>query len=194
MISADTAAGRSPHRRKHRFLGWQCRARQESMRKFGGKPGDAIVPTVRHAGSERDGRRIVTVLSRKPDCSSTPEMMHIAKRTRDPAQRREAAVRFFSAGYYQKPREFQDTLTGSFAPGASSATEIVDAERCTLTFSALGHCFVLSCRVRRLANDDPLRVATWWHNFLFNPNLHPGSEVLGFEPDWENSSEDNPFA
>ena len=31
---------------------------------------------------------------------------------------------------------------------------------------------------------------TYWHNFLFNPHLSPDVTVLGFEPDWSDSSAD----
>jgi len=31
------------------------------------------------------------------------------------------------------------------------------------------------------------------HNRLFNPALPPATEVLGFEPDWANSSSEPPL-
>ena len=41
-----------------------------------------------------------------------------------------------------------------------------------------------------LAPHDHLHQATIAHNRLFNPMLHPGTVVLGFQPDWEMSASD----
>ena len=37
---------------------------------------------------------------------------------------------------------------------------------------------------------NPIYAATMAHNRLFNPTLHPDTEVLGFEPNWDACSSD----
>ena len=58
-----------------------------------------------------------------------------------------------------------------------------------LTFEAYGQRFDLDCKVWKLSRRNPLYQATVAHNRLFNPALHPETEVLGFEPDWQTSTQ-----
>ena len=44
------------------------------------------------------------------------------------------------------------------------------------------------CKVWKLAKRNPLWEATWWHNYLFNPDLTADITVLAFEPDWDAST------
>jgi hypothetical protein len=111
----------------------------------------------------------------------------MAKKNMDPAQRRDQAMRYFSATYYQKHKEFSDVLTATFPPGSPGAAKIHAAGRCTLVFNAFGQKFDLDCKVWRLASHNALRQATLAHNRLFNPGIPNETEVLGFEPDWERS-------
>ena len=91
------------------FLRWQCRVRQIAMRENMGHPDDAITPELTLPGETEPTRHIITVLSKAPPFSKTPELQHMVKRTHDPAQRREKAVRFFSEIYYQKELEWRST-------------------------------------------------------------------------------------
>ena len=175
--------GLLPHAKRDAFLGWQCRSRQAAMRLLGGRPDGPLVPRVVLQGSERP-QQIVTVLCRKDECSVTPELIHMARRTADPAERHSNAVRYFSSTYFRSWRDFCDTITASFAPRSEAASAYVEAKACRLVFEAYSHVFDLICRVVRLEPAHPLRAATWWHNYLFNPKLHPDSEILGFQPDW----------
>lgn len=170
---------------------WQCLARQFAMRQHQGRPDSAVTPVLELPGRHRPVGPIVTVLNRVPEHSVTPELDHIAACTHDPAERLEQAVRFFSAGYYQKHREFSDILTATFPPNSVAATRILAVGRCKLLFDAYSQRFGLFCRVWRLADDSPLRSATLAHNRLFNPALRPDVEVLGFEPDWAESSSES---
>ncbi len=172
------------------FLRWQCRVRQIAMRDDAGRPDDAIMPEVTLAGAAEPMGRIVTVLARAPGHSVTSELMHMVRKTHDPAQRREQALSYLCATYYQDARQFSDILTATFLPGSAGAVRIRRAGTCTLRFEAYAQRFDLACRVWRLSRKNPLFEATWWHNQLFNPNLHPDTEVLGFEPDWSASTAD----
>jgi hypothetical protein len=170
------------------FLRWQCRVRQMAMREAMGRPDDAIMPMVTLPGSGEPMGRIVTVLSRNWAHSRTPELQHLYRQTNDPAQRREKALALFSAGYYQQAKEFSDTLTATFVPGSPGAEALLAAGRCRLGFDAYSQRFDLDCAVRRLEPAHPLYQATWWHNRLLNPDLHPDTVILAFRPDWESST------
>ena len=170
------------------FLKWQCRVRQIAMRDNHGRPDDAITPALFLPGEAEPMGHIITLLNKSPGYSVTPELLHMAKKTNDPAQRRDQAIRFFSATYYQKAAEFSDILTATFPPGSPGAAAIREAETVRLRFDAYAQVFDLNCRVWKLAPHNPLHQATFAHNQLFNPALAPDTEVLGFEPDWDAST------
>ena len=182
--SKATGSTAKSHPLRDVFLGWQCRVRQHAMREKRGRPDDAIMPTITLPDDAAPLGQIITVFNKLPLYSLTPEFRHMAKRTYDPAQRRDKALDFFSATYYQKPREFSDTLTSSFQPDSALADVIHTAQRVYLGFSAYAQQFTLYCNVSKLQNSDPLYQATWWHNHLFNPNLSAQAIILGFTPDW----------
>ena len=170
-------------RRKIAFLKWQCRVRQIAMRKAGGRPDAAIRPIAVLPGGKSCGR-ITTILLKRPAFSVTPEFRHMVSRTHDPAERREAAVRFLSASHYQKAEEFSDELAATFVPGAEFVETACRTGQCRLVFDVYSQKFDLACSVRVHGAHDPFRAAAYWHNRLFNPELRPDTVVLGFVPDW----------
>jgi hypothetical protein len=172
------------------FLRWQCRVRQMMMRDEQGRPGDPIMPALTLPDEAGPMGHIITVMSKAPQYSKTPELRHMVRKTIDPAQRRDAALTFFCETYYQRSDEFSDILTATFPPGSPGAARIRTAGRATLTFQAWGQRYDLDCRVWTLAEHNPLHQATYWHNLLFNPNLPSDTIILGFEPDWPRSSAD----
>lgn len=175
---------------KRAFLKWQCRVRQLMMRDAAGRPDDSITPAVILPGDPAPLGHVITILNKAPAASVTPELAHMDAKTNDPAQKRDAALRFFSATYYQKAAEFSDILTATFPPGSPGAAKIHAAGRARLLFDAYNQRFDLDCKVWRLAAHNPLHQATMAHNRLFNPALPPTTEVLGFEPDWAASTSD----
>ena len=170
------------------FLKWQCRVRQMMMRDNLGRPDDSITPALFLPGEEEPLGHIITLLNKSPSYAVTPELLHMAQKTNDPAQRRDQAIRFFSATYYQKAGEFSDILTATFPPGSPGAAMIREAETVRLRFDAYQQVFDLDCRVWRLGPQNPLHQATLAHNRLFNPALPHDTEVLGFEPNWDGST------
>ena len=163
------------------------------MRENFGRPDDAIKPRLTlNTDSEPIGD-IITVLSRTPSYSKTPEIRHMVQSIFDPSQRREKAIQFFSEIYYQKFLQFSDTLTAAFSPDSPVAEAICAAKASSLTFENYGQRFDLDCTVSKLTKKNPLFQATWWHNKLFNPHLLPGTVILGFEPDWSRSSAEPNF-
>ena len=137
---------------------------------------------------------VITLIHKRPEFSVTAELIHMAKKTMDLAQRRDQAVRFLSATYYQKYTEFSDILTATFEPNSIGVKSILQSESCLLMFDAFKQRYDLNCEVRRLNENDPFYRSTIAHNSLFNPNLHPKTVVLGFEPKWRESSSSNSFA
>ena len=170
------------------FLRWQCRVRQLAMRDADGRPDDAISPAVILAGESEPVGHIITVLNKSPGYSVTPELEYMSAKTNDPAQRRDQAIRFLSATYYQKASEFSDILTATFPPGSAGAARLRAADRVTLVFEAYAQRYELDCKVWKLTVRNPLRRSTVAHNRLFNPGLPGDTVVLAFEPDWNSSS------
>lgn len=175
------------HALMQQFLRWQCRVRQLAMRNNQGRPDDAITPSVTLPGQSEPIGHIITVFSKWGAYSKTPELKHMVKQTFDPAQRRDKALTFFSSTYYQKEREFSDTLSATFLPDSKGAAQLLEAGECSLLFAAYSQEYRLSCKVVKLSKQHPLYQSTWWHNLLFNPELHPDTIILGFEPDWDAS-------
>ncbi len=187
-ISPLIGGSLADHPLRDQFLRWQCRTRLLVMRDGQGRPDAPIMPDVFLPGEEETIGAVITILNKLPSYSVTPELLHMARKTNDPAQMRNQALQFFSATYYQKHREFSDILTATFQPGSPGAAKIREADRCTLVFEAYSQKFTLDCKVWRLAPHNALHEATMAHNRLFNPDLPAETVVLGFEPDWVASS------
>ena len=118
----------------------------------------------------------------------TSEFMHIVKKTHDPNLRQQGAIKLLSSVYYQYPKEFEDTLTATFALESELAQQFVKTGHCELHFEQHQQKFVLHCSVTDLAEDDAAYQLTFWHNRMFNPALPATIKVLGFKPDWQASS------
>ena len=169
------------------FLRWQCRIRQIAMRSHDGRPTSGMTALVSAAGRSDPVARIITVLCKRPEHSATMELRHMARRTHDPAERRESALKFLAERYYQSSHEFSDILTASFPTDSGTATALLGHRECRLAFEQFSQRFVVHCTVRRLSPNNPLREATFWHNLLFNPRLSSDCVILGFDPDWPKS-------
>ena len=183
---------RANEKLRDHFLGWQCRIRQIATRRQDGRPSSGMMPLAFAAGADTPVARIVTVLCKRPEHSVTMELRHMARRTHDPAERRESAIKFLAERYYQSAREFSDILTASFPPDSATAATFLEHRECRLEFEQFSQRFDLHCTVRRLSPNNPLREATFWHNLLFNPGLTADCAILGFEPDWPRSESDPP--
>lgn len=179
---------------KNAFLRWQCRVRQIAMRDKYGRPDEGSIADVTLEGQTEMFGSIITVMSKAPMYTKTPELKHMFLRTNDPAQRREKALQLFSETYFQKHREFSDFLTATFQPNSQGAETLVNAGRARLKFEAYNQTYELVCQIRRLGQGEPLYQATYWHNLLFNPNLSPEAVILGFQPIWDQCSADPPPA
>ena len=154
------------------------------MRRRDGRPSPGMQPQVLSAAGEELAPAVTTLLVRREPVSFAPEFRHLARRTHDPRDRREAALALLAERYYQHARDFSDLLTATFAAGSSLAADLVRQKRCVLAFDQDSQRYRLPCTVALLGRDDPRREETWWHNALFNPQLPPDVPVLAFAPRW----------
>ena len=178
-----TAAPRAERLRNH-FVGWQCRIRADAMRRHAGQPSPGMRPRLLNPAGDELAPAVTMLLVRREAVSFAPEFRHLARRTHDPRDRREAALALLAERYYQHARDFSDVLTATFAAGSTLAAELERAGRCTLAFAQDTQRYDLPCSVALLSPDDPHRDETWWHNALFNPQLPPDIPVLAFAPRW----------
>jgi len=185
------AGTRVEHIRNH-FLGWQCRIRQNAMRKAGGEPSAAMRPRVEASDGSEILPAMTVLIVEKPPCESTAEFQHICKRTQDPRQRYDAAIELLSSTYFQTPRAFDDGLTATFGPQSAPVDDLVAQQDCVLAFEQFNQRYRLPCAIEELPSTNPAWQATWWHNAMFNPALPPDTRVLLFRPDWLNAEADPP--
>jgi hypothetical protein len=174
------------------FLGWQCRLRQLAVREAGGRPTSGMRPVLRLAEDGPPLGTITTLILRRAPEEATAQFRHMARKTQDPAERYDAALKMLAAAYYQRPREFSDRITALFGPGSEIAEQALAAGRCRLEFAQYSQRYTLPCDLYALAEDDPAFQATYWHNALFNPALPAGIRVLAFQPDWALAEADPP--
>jgi hypothetical protein len=169
--------------REH-FLGWQCRIRQQAVRREGGRPSPGMRPKIVLGTNEVVAEAVTVLIAEDEPTVMTDQFRHIVKRTHDPRARYEAALRLLASAYYQHPENFADRLTALFGRGAVIVGRLVAAGRCVLAFQQHGQSYRLPCAIETLGEDDPAWQATFWHNAMFNAALPAHADVLAFEPDW----------
>jgi len=152
------------------------------MRQEGGRPGPEIRPQVARADGSVIAPAVTVLLVRREPAADGDEFRHIARRTHDPRERYEAAIRLLSSTYYQYSDEFSDTLTALFGADSAVANTLAEERECVLHF---GDAYRLPCSVSELFPHAPAYQATYWHNRLFNPDLPASVRVLAFFPRWE---------
>ncbi len=164
------------------FLGWQCRLRQHTMRRDGGRPSAGMRPGV-SIGDKMLGELIVLIVKRKAQ-EFIPQFQHMVRKTFDPADRFANAQRYFSEAYYQHPTEFAEELTALCSADSQIASRVLEAEKCVLHFDQFSQSYTLPCSVRSLDAKHDYYQFTYWHNHLFNPVIPPDIKVVEFSPDW----------
>ena len=174
---------------RDQFIGWQCRLRQLAVRQNGGRPSSGMRPRLLSpAGDELAPGVTVLIVPAAPG-DSIKLFRHQVLKTLDPVERWEKALELLSASYFQKPREFGDTLTALFGGGSALVARLLDFGACRLEFAQYAQGYRIPCRVRALAEAEDLYQATYWHNRLFNANPPPAAQVLAFLPDWAHATE-----
>lgn len=166
------------------FLSWQCRLRQEAIRRQGGRPSPGMRPRVVREDGGLIAAVITVLIVLKDPAASADAFRHIVRRTHDPCERYQAGLGALASAYYQHPENFSDVLTALFPADSEVAATLVAEARCVLDFQQHGQGYSIPCVVSELPEDDPAYQATCWHNYLFNPALPPAIRVLAFSPDW----------
>jgi hypothetical protein len=173
---------------RHAFLAWQCRIRQIAVREYGGRPTPGMRPVLEVA-TQRVGP-ITVVLNKRDGGETTTQFRFMVKKTHDPADRYDAALRHLAAAYYQRPDSFSDRLTAVFPPEAELPVQLAGRSDCVLTFAQFSQTWRLPCAARLLEPDAAEYQATYWHNALFNPHLPGGVRIVAFAPDWARAEAD----
>ena len=174
------------------FLGWQCRVRQHAVRQGGGRPTSGMRPRVLMTDPDVDLGDVTVLINKSEPQEVTAQFRHLARKTHDPVERYNGALKLLSSAYYQRPEEFSDELTALFGEISDIADRLVAGGRCRLLFDQFSQSYDLPCRLRELPQDHPAYQATYWHNSLFNPNIPGGVRVLAFRPDWSAAAADPP--
>ena len=174
------------------FLGWQCRVRQYAVRQGGGRPTSGMRPRVLVTDPDVDLGPMTVLINKSEPQAVTAQFRHLARKTHDPVERYDNALKLVSAAYYQRPEEFSDELTALFGEISDIADRLIASGRCRLLFEQFSQSYDLPCRLRELLQDHPSYQATYWHNSLFNPNIPGGARVLAFRPDWSDAAADPP--
>ncbi|MFN3461294.1 MAG: hypothetical protein ACK4ZN_09830 [Oceanibaculum sp.] len=176
------------------FLHWQCRLRQMAMREGGGRPSPGMRPLIFTTDDRQIAGSTVVLLHKLDPEDSTAFFRHQVLKTQDPVERWEKATEHMAAGYFQRYRDFDDTLTALFGPASALVDRMLGLDKVYLDFAELNQRFRLLCHVRELAEHDALFQATYWHNRMFNPNIPAGIRILTFAPDWGRSTSESGFA
>jgi hypothetical protein len=175
------------------FIGWQCRIRQICVRQNGGEPIPGMRPRVFDRAGNRLTAGMTTLLSREDPTAWTDMFRQAYRRTGDPRERYSRMLEMLAGTYFQKPKEFQDELTASFARDSALASRLVAERSCILEFEQFNQGYRLPCVVADLASIDISYQATYWHNILFNPHLPPDPRILAFTPIWAEASASPPI-
>ena len=173
---------------RNAFLGWQCRIRQIAVRDHAGRPTPGMRPVLEVA-AQRVGP-ITVVLNKHDGGETTTQFRFMFKKTHDPVERYEAAMRHLAAAYYQRPESFSDRMTALFAAEADLPRQIVGRSDCVLSFDQFSQHWRLPCTAQLLDSAAALYQATYWHNALFNPRLPGGVQIVAFAPDWARAEAD----
>ena len=176
----------TPEQLKEQFIGWQCRIRQYSVRKDEGRPSSGMCPVLEVKGQTVGPINIQIVKTDNVD--ETHEFQFMIKKTQDPKDIYQNALKLLSEYYYQIPKEFDQELTAVYSLQSELADQVVQVGECDLRFDQGNQIYQLKCKTRFIPVEDALHQATYWHNHLFNPAMPGRIKVIGFTPDWEQSS------
>ena len=174
---------------KH-FLGWQCRVRQYAMRNGEGRPTPGMRPDVLLEDGKEVASAVTLLLVPDQLQESILQFRFMALKTQDPQERYKKAVQLLSASFYQNVENFSGLMTGVFSRSSETVNRLKKNQRCVLEFDFQQQKFRVPAGIKVLLKKNPKYEFTYWHNFLFNPHLSPDVTVLGFEPDWSDSTAD----
>ena len=173
---------------QNHFIGWQCRVRQYAMRNGEGRPTPGMRPDVLLEDGKEVASAVTLLLVPDQLQESIGQFRFMALKTQDPRERYKKAVQLLSASFYQNVEQFSGLLTGLFSRSSETVKMLVKKRRCVLKFDYQQQSYRIPASLKDFPKEEQAYEFTYWHNFLFNPYLSPDVTVLGFEPDWSDSS------
>ncbi|NNJ75612.1 MAG: hypothetical protein HKP56_10665 [Anderseniella sp.] len=177
-----------PDELRNHFLTWQCRIRQIAMREQEGRPNQGMRPRVLDASGKQLSAGIIVLLVREDSFESTEFLKFQVQKYNDPQDVYKKALIFLQSTHYHRAAEFSDEMTGLFSKGSALVEGMMSGEKVTLQFSQFSQNYSIPCRTRLLETDEAAYQATLWHNRVFNPNIGEDIEIVGFQPDWNETA------
>ena len=176
------------------FIGWQCRVRELALRSEEGRPNGGMRPQIiLKNGKVVFSAATLLIIPDQPD-QSIRQFRFMALKTQDPKERYTKALQLLAARFYQNAEDFSGAMSGIFSRTSEEVKALVKHQYCVMEFDYQQQTFKIPCHVSNSPKNEPVYEFTYWHNYLFNPNLSPEVTVLHFKPDWSKTvSDPNPF-
>ena len=179
---------------QNHFIGWQCRVRELALRSEEGRPNGGMRPKI----ALKNGKVVfpaatLLIIPEHPD-QIIRQFRFMALKTQDPKERYTKALQLLAARFYQKTEDFSGAMAGIFSRFSEEVMALEKDDYCIIEFDYQQQAFKIPCNVSESPKNDQVYEFTYWHNYLFNPNLSPEVKVLHFKPDWsETLSEPTPI-
>ena len=176
------------------FIGWQCRVRELALRSEEGRPNGGMRPQIiLKNGKVVFSAATLLIIPDQPD-QSIRQFRFMALKTQDPKERYTKALQLLAARFYQNAEDFSGAMSGIFSQTSEEVKALVKHQHCVMEFDYQQQAFKIPCHVSASPKNEPVYEFTYWHNYLFNPNLSPEVKVLHFKPDWSKTvSDPTPF-
>ena len=176
------------------FIGWQCRVRELALRSEEGRPNGGMRPQITlKNGDVLFPAATLLIIPEQPD-QIIRQFRFMALKTQDPKERYTKALQLLSAKFYQNSEDFSGEMSGIFSRFSKKVKVLKKYQYCVMEFEYQQQAFKIPCHVSESPKNEAAHEFTYWHNYLFNPNLSPEVRVLHFMPYWsETFSEPSPF-
>ena len=176
------------------FIGWQCRVREFALRNEEGRPNGGMRPQIELKNGEVDfPAATLLIIPDHPD-QTIRQFRFMALKTQDPKERYTKALQLLAAKFYQNAEDFSGAMSGIFSRFSEEVKALEKDQSCIIEFDYQQQAFKIPCHVSASPKNESVHEFTYWHNYLFNPNLSPEVKVLHFKPDWDKTvSEPTPI-
>ena len=172
------------------FIGWKCRVREFALRNEEGRPNGGMRPQIAlNNGKGVFPAATLLIIPDHPD-QIIRQFRFLALKTQDPKERYSKALQLLAARFYQNAEDFSGAMSGIFPQSSEKVEELEKHKYCVMKFDYQQQAFKIPCHVSASLKDEPVHQFTYWHNYLFNPNLSPEVKVLHFKPDWDKTVSD----
>ena len=176
------------------FIGWQCRVREFALRNEEGRPNEGMRPQIELKNGEVVfPAATLLIIPNHPD-QTIRLFRFMALKTQDPKERYNKALQLLAAKFYQNAEDFSGAMSGIFSRFSEEVKALEKDQSCIIEFDYQQQAFKIPCHVSASPKNESVHEFTYWHNYLFNPNLSPEVKVVHFKPDWDKTvSEPTPI-